>query len=241
MKTLKNKIIAGLSVVALLFAFSFNANAQDADPQNTGPANSGQPQIEIGAKGLLAFSSFRMMTSTGTEVKGVGVLGYGLSAMVGFNFNSHVELQAEVMYSSISRKYSEADVDRQVNLRYVNIPLLFSLNTGKFRAVNLNIVVGPQLGILVGNTVYTSGNTTTDTPIAVLTVRKSDIGLAYGAGLDFGLNRAGTIRVGTGFRGTYGLFNISNRSGTTTTEEYYVLDKVHLQTYSIYAGFSFLF
>jgi len=231
-------------VVALLFSYSIEANAQEdhyRDPQNTNTDNEGAPQIEIGVKGLLAFSSFRMMTSAGTEVKGIGVLGYGLSAMVGFNFNSHIELQAEVMYSSISRKYTEIDVDRRVNLRYVNIPLLFSLNTGKFKVVNLNIVIGPQLGILVGNTVYTSGNTTFDTPIAVLTVRKSDIGLAYGAGLDFGLNRSGTFRVGAGFRGTYGLFNISNNSGTTTTEEYYVLDRVHLQTYSIYAGFSFLF
>jgi len=229
-------------VVALIFANTINANAQDGRSRdNQNADNEDMPKIELGARGMLVFSTFRMMTSSGTEVKGVGVLGAGVSALVGFNFNSHVALQGEVIYNTFSRKYSEGDVARKVNLRYVNIPLLFSLNTGKYNAVNLNIVAGPQLGILVGNTVYTSGSTTSDTPQAILTVRKSDISLAYGAGLDFKLNRAGTFRVGAGFRGTYGLFNISNKSGDITAEEYYVLDRTHVQTYSIYTGFSFLF
>jgi len=186
-------------------------------------------------------SHYYMQTPEGITIKGTGIVGYGFAGLLGFNFNSHVELQAEVIYNSISRDYTETDVNRKVNLRYVNIPFLFSLNSGKFKPVNLNIVVGPQLGIMVGNTVYTSGTVNNDTPVAILTVRKSDLGLAYGAGLDFGLNRSGTFRVGVGFRGVYGLINISNTSSARATTEYYVLDKAHVETYSVYGGLSFLF
>jgi len=245
MKTLKNNIIMCVCAFALLFVYSSSAIAQEEehnrDPQNTNVPNQGIPRIEIGFRGMPVFSSFHMQTSAGQEIKGSPILGYGFEGLVGFNFNRHVEMQAEVIYNSISRDYNELDVNRKVNLRYVNIPFLFSLNSGKFRPVNLNIVAGPQLGIMVGNTVYTSGTTTTDTPVAVLTVRKSDLGFAYGAGLDFGLNRSGTFRVGVGFRGVYGLINISNTSGTTATDQYYVMDRAHVQTYSIYGGFSFLF
>jgi hypothetical protein len=243
MKTLQNKILSCACAVALLFMFSSNAWSQEEehnrDHQNTNTDN--QPRIELGVRVMPVFSSFRMITSDGREVKGVGILGYGIGGMIGYNFNSHVELQAEVIYNSVSRRYTEVDVDRTVNLRYVNIPFLFSFNTGKFKAVNLNIVAGPQLGIMVRNTVYTSGNVMYDTPTAVLSVRKSDIGIAYGAGLDFKLNHAGTLRVGAGFRGVYGLLNISNTSQAKEGTEYYVLDQAHVQTYSIYGGFSFIF
>jgi hypothetical protein len=245
MKTLQNKIIMCACAFALLFSYSSVAWSQEEehyrDPQNTNNANNSQPQIEVGARFMPVFSSFRMTTYDGSRVKGTAVLGYGMSAIIGFNFNSHIGLQTEIIYNSISRKYSEVGVNRKVNLRYVAIPFLLSINSGKFKPVNLNIVVGPQLGIMVGNTVYTSGDVTPETPIAVLTVRKSDIGLAYGAGLDFGLNRSGTFRVGVGFRGVYGLINVSNTSRTRETSEFYVLDKVHVETYSIYGGFSFLF
>lgn len=243
MKTLQNKIITCVCAFALLFVFSSNTYSQEeehtGDRQNTNSENT--PRIELGVRVMPVFSSFRMTTSEGKEVKGVGILGYGIGGLLGYNFNRHLELQAEVIYSSVSRRYTEMDVDRMVNLRYVSIPFLFSFNTGKFSAVNLNIVAGPQLGIMVRNTVYTSGNVMYDTPVAVLSVRKSDIGLAYGAGLDFRLNHAGTLRVGAGFRGVYGLLNISNTGETREGSDYYVLNEVHVQTYSIYGGFSFIF
>ncbi len=238
MKTLQNKIITLTCAFAFLFAFSTEVFSQNGDT----PANSNsEPRIEIGVRVMPVFSSFRMQTYEGNSVKGVGILGYGFGALIGYNFNNHVELQAEVIYNSVSRRYSEGDVARMVNLRYVNIPFLFSLNSGKFSAVNLNLVVGPQLGIMVGNTVYTSGSVTPETPVAVLSVRKSDIGLAYGAGLDFKLNHAGTLRIGAGFRGVYGLLDISKTSQTKVDPEYYVMENAHVQTYSVYGGFSFLF
>lgn len=244
MKTLKQKIIMLVGAFALLFVLPSAYSQEDGhyrDPQNTNAANDSPPQIEVGFRVMPVFSSFKMMTSSGVEVKGASVLGYGIGALLGFNFNSHFELQGEIIYNSISRKYTEFDVERKVNLRYVDIPLLVSINSGKFKLINLNIVFGPQIGFEVGNTIYTSGNITSDTPQAMLTVKKSDISLAYGAGLDFALNRSGTFRVGVGFRGVYGLIDISDNSKTTTTTEFYVLDRENVETYAIYGGFSILF
>jgi hypothetical protein len=242
MKTLKNKIIISLCVAALLVVTSVKVNAQvtDPDPQNTGPEKAGAPKIEVGARFMPVFSSFKMSTSEGTMIKGTAILGYGFGALLGLNFNDHVGIQAEVIYSSIGRKYTEVDVNRRINLRYLNIPVLLSINSGKFKPVNLNLVIGPQLGIMAGSAIYTSGTTTTDTPIALLSVRKSDLSLAYGAGLDFGCNHSGTFRIGVGFRGTYGMVDISH-SGLDDATSYYLLHRTHIQTYSIYTGLSFLF
>lgn len=197
---------------------------------------------EIGFRFMPTFTSFEMNTSSGGTVKGQVKLGYGIGGFLGFNFTRHVGIQAEVIYSSITQEYNENQVNRKINLRYVNIPLLLSLNTGKDKAVNFNVVGGPQLGIGVGSSIVTSGtNDAVVTSEALLSVKKSDLGLAYGAGLDFGLNKTQTMRLGLGFRGVYGLFDISDRSKTSTTNSYYVLDRTHLKTYAGYIGFSVLF
>jgi hypothetical protein len=125
-------------------------------------------------------------------------------------------------------------------LKYINIPLMLSYNTNKMKPVNFYVVACPHIGISVGTELFTSnGNDPNDE--AVLSVKKGDLGFAYGAGLDFGLNAAQTFRVGFGFRGVYGLFDISDNSQSLTTNSYYVLDRTHLKTYSGYAGVSFLF
>jgi Outer membrane protein beta-barrel domain len=158
--------------------------------------------------------------------------------LLGVNLWEHVGIQGEVIYSTISQKYKESNSEREINLKYLNIPVLLSLNTGKTKIVNLNLVAGPQVGISVGSSLSGIG---TDTSNAVLSVKKGDLGLAYGAGLDFGINSERTVRVSLGFRGVFGLFDISDNSQTITTDSYYLLDRTHIQTYAGYAGISFLF
>ena len=237
MKNLKRKFILLLSIFVI--PFSSSLKAQD---NNTDDKKFGNKKGEIGVRFMPTFSSFQMNTSSGGTVQGKVTLGYGVGGFVGFNFTSHVGIQAEVIYSSLTQEYNEQDVKRKINLRYVNIPLLLSLNTGKYKAVNLNVVGGPQLGIGVGSSITTSSNN--DAAVnseALLSVKKSDIGLAYGAGVDFGLNKRYTTRLGLGFRGVYGLFDISDKSKTASTSSYYVLDRTHLKTYAAYIGLSILF
>jgi hypothetical protein len=116
--------------------------------------------------------------------------------------------------------------------------LLLSLNTSKSKAINLGIVGGPQFGFSVGSRLLTSGNNSKG---AILAVRKNDFGIAYGGGLDIGLNPSHTFRLGLGYRGVYGLVDISEDAGTVVNESYYILDRTKLKTDAIYVGFSFLF
>ncbi len=224
MKNLKNQIGSCIGLLALLMIFPFKAGAQ------TG---------EVGGRFMPTVSSFEINSTTGGKVEGEATLGYGFGALFGYNFNENVGMQGEIIYNTNSQKYKEASFERKVTLRYLNIPLLLSLNTGKTKPVNLNAVVGPQIGISVGSKIFTEGGGSSNTP--VLSVKKGDLGFAYGAGVDFGLNADKTFRLGLGFRGVYGLLDVSDNSHTITTDNYYLLDRSHVKTYSGYVGISYLF
>lgn len=196
-------------------------------------------RFELGLRFMPTLSSFEVYTPGDGRVVGDLTFGMGYGGLVGFSISDNFGIQGEVIYSSIAQKYKENDIERRVNLKYLNIPLLLSLNTGKTKAVNLNIVGGPQLGVSVGSRITTSGGDGNN-PEAILSVKKGDLGLAYGAGVDFGLNPSQTIRLGLGFRGVYGLIDISDNSNSTTTNSYYVLERTHVKTYSAYVGISFL-
>jgi len=225
MKNSKFRFIIYTSVSALLFSITLKANAQKA---------------EFGLRFMPTVSAFDMKTSSGGTVSGQATLGYGVGALLGYNFSNHVGIQGEAIYSSITQKYKEQDVERKINLKYVNIPLLLALNTNKTGPVNFNIVAGPQIGISVGSNVFTTGGDGSNSQ-AIIDVKKGDLGLAYGAGADFALNPSGAFRLGIGFRGVYGLFDISDNNNSTTTDSYYVIDRTHIKTYSAYAGLSILF
>jgi hypothetical protein len=226
MKNLKNRIVVTLGVVVLLFTGTIGAKAQASG--------------EIGFRFMPSISSMQFKTSSGSTVGGQATLGYGGGIMLAANFSNYVGIEGDVIYNSISQKYADVDVQRKVNLQYVNIPVLLSLNTGINNQVNLNVVGGPQMGINVGSSITTIGdNGNSSQP--VLEVKKGDVGLAYGAGIDFALNDKRTTRLGLGFRGVYGLIDISDNSSTTSNNSYYLFDRTHITTYSAYIGLSFLF
>jgi len=187
------------------------------------------------------FSSLKLQNASGNTIKGEFVLSYGGGAILGLNFNNNVGLEIECIYNNLSQKYKDQDLERKIHINYLNVPLLLSLNTGRANTVNLNVVAGPQLGVNLGSSVTTSGSEGVDTVQAVLAVKKSDFGFAYGAGLDFGLNKSKTARLDIGFRGVFGLININDKSKSIETNQYYILEKAHIETYSAYIGFLILF
>jgi hypothetical protein len=211
--------------VAVLFIFSNQVTAQK--------------RAEFGIRYMPTISDFKMQNSSGNTVSGEATIGYGVGAFVAFNFSQHIGIQAECIYSSVSQKLNDEAGDQKVNLKYFNIPVLFSLNTGKDKTINLNASAGPQLGINVGSSLTTSNSN--DQSAAVLSVKNSDIGFAYGAGVDFGINKAKTARFGIGFRNVIGLVDISDQSNNSSTDSYYVIDKTNMKTYSAYAGISIQF
>lgn len=235
MKTLK---LCGIAALLL----SLNAlNAQTPGTTMTGTNTTYHPW-EVGLRFMPTFSSFDVRTSSGV-IQSELTLGYGWGGLVGYNFTEHVGLQLEGIYSSMSQKYRDQSLDRVVHLNYMNFPLLFSANTGKGAPVNLNFVVGPQFGFNVGSKLETSG--TPDDGVeqvdAVLAVKAGDVGVAYGAGLEFGFGESRQWHADLGFRGVYGLLDISDRSKTTTTDQYYVLDRAHVRSYAGYIGLTYAF
>jgi opacity protein-like surface antigen len=122
----------------------------------------------------------------------------------------------------------------------VNIPLLLSINTNKTRIINLNIVAGPQLGINVGSNIKKLNGGSSDSLSGIFGVKKNDIGIVYGAGLEFMVNDRRTIRLGLGYRGMFGFTNISNTSQTIDNTSYYILNTANIRSNAIYIGLSFL-
>ncbi len=196
-------------------------------------------RVEFGFRFMPTFSHFNMQTTSGGTVKSEVTLGYGVGGMIAFNFSKHVGIQGELMYNSLSQKYKDENLDRKINVRYFNIPLMISLNTNKTGPINFNLVAGPQLGINAGSSISSSSGNGTDTMTTVIALKKSDFGFAYGAGLEFALNEMHTMRFDIGFRGVYGLMNISKSS--TQNSDTYSIKKANVRTESLYLGFTFLF
>lgn len=198
----------------------------------------GGPSVFFGVRIMPTITSFNFNKINSTTIQTTAKINYGVGALLGIHFTSHVGIQGELIYSRYSQKYRTQEFENEIKLSYINVPVLLSLNTGSSSPVNLNFVVGPQWGFNVGSKLEMAGNAY-DSLQARLAVKKSDFGIAYGAGFDFGLGQL--IRLGIGFRGVYGLVDISDNSTTMTTNEYYILDKTHIKTYSAYAGLTFGF
>ncbi len=224
-KILKSKIILLVTVTVLLLSATFKSKAQ----------------AEFGMRIMPTFSALNLKNSNGIFYKGKATVGIGFAALLGYNFSDNVGVEGDIIFNTMVQKYEDQGVENKINLRYINIPLLIAVNTGKTKMVNLNLVVGPQFGFRVGSTLTTTGNNGNNFPVPVLLVKKNDIGLAYGGGLQFGLNESNTTHLDIGYRGVYGLIDISDNSKTTATNSYYILDRTHTKTNAVYLGVSFLF
>ena len=167
-------------------------------------------------------------------VEAAARLGYGIGGLIGVNLTDHIGIHLEAIYSSLAQRYRVAEYEANIKLKYINFPVMLSLNTGFDNPINLNIAAGPQLGLNIGSDLdVKSGG---DSVNARLAVKKGDLGFAYGAGIDIGL---GSKKLSLGFRGVFGLLNISDRSNTISTNEYFILDRTHIKTYSAYIGLTF--
>lgn len=224
------KIFNTIIICFLFSSISLLSNSNKLFAQN----------VEFGVRLMPVVSSIKMKSESGGSIKGEATLGFGVGALLGFKITDHFGVQVEAIYNSLNQNFKEQDEERKINLRYFNIPMLFSLHTGKSKTVNFNVVAGPQLGISAGSSITTSGNNP-DSGKPVLSVKNGDLGFAYGGGIDFGLDSDKKIRLGIGYRGVMGLIDISDNSNTVITDSYYVLDKTTIKTNSVYVGLSILF
>ena len=169
---------------------------------------------------------------------------YNYGAFFTYNFSTMVGLRTEVLYSTVSQQYQDRMLDRNLNLNYVNIPLLLSFNTGVSDPLNINFVTGPQIGINTGKSMVSTGPTIigeTRMPDGVLAPDKLYLSVVYGLGFDFSLNSRRTTRLGFGYRGSIGVTDAGDNASKLSANEYSILDHSQTRTYSLYSTLSFAF
>lgn len=194
---------------------------------------------EFGIRYMPLFTSLDLHTNNGNSATGHVTMQHGAGAMIGFNFSKNVGLQLEGNYYQASQSIMNQATGQtyNVDMGYLNFPLLLVLNTDKRRAVNLNVHGGPQYGLNVSSNVRTSGSGENQTVSATVSTGNNDFGVAYGAGLEFALNKAHTFRLDLGYRGFYGLVDLNaketNNNNTTT---YNIFVKGSRQANGAYLG-----
>ncbi len=225
-----------ISITALCFSLGVTAQETSA------PSEASEFHlVEFGFRFMPTITQFKMQTYPGGTVAGQATFGYGIGGMIGVNFTNHIGIEADIIYNSLSQKYKDQELERTIKINYINFPLLLSLNTGKSNPVNLNFVVGPQMGYNLGSSISSSGTNGTDTITTIVAVKKGDVGFAYGAGLEFMLNQTRTIRLDLGFRGVYGFLDIQQPIADANTRSFNAINHTNIKTYSGFAGISFLF
>lgn len=196
----------------------------------------------FGVRYMPTISSIKVQNFEGDALSGEFILGHGFGALLGVNLNKHIGVQVEGIYSQLSQKFKDDNLNRTIEINYVTVPVLLSINTNRERILNLNAVIGPQWGYNIGAELKTTGvpngngNST-----AVLAVKQNDFGIAYGAGFDFALNTSKKLRLDIGFRGVMGLVEANNTSETIAPNSYYILQNSGINSYSGYIGLTILF
>jgi hypothetical protein len=245
MKTMK-KIICLVVVVLSTTVFLSTVNASDNDLKEKPVRHdmslgiAGYPDLrmfEMGFHYMPTFYSLNFRTSNGEIVKGSVTMSQGFGGMMAFNISQHIGFQGEVDYYKASQRFKDVDINQDVEIKYLNIPMLLSLNTNKTARVNLNAVLGPQFGINIGSNIHSSGSNGTTT--ATLATKKGDVGAAFGAGLEFALNEAHSVRLDLGYRGFYGFVKMD--ANKTSTDSYNVIIDANRKTNAAYVRLTILF
>ena len=196
---------------------------------------------EFGVRYMPTFSSLRLRTYNGDVVQGDLTMSQGFGIMLAGNFSKNIGIQAEVSYLDVSQKYKDQNLNRQVNVSYLNIPVMLSLNTDKTRMLNLNFVAGPQFGVNLGSSIKTTGNENAGTLNAVVGAKGTDIGAAYGAGLEIALSENHCVRLDLGYRGFYGLVDGKANQSSYNPDTYNVYVRGSRFSHAAYLGLTFCF
>jgi hypothetical protein len=155
--------------------------------------------------------------------------GYAASLNLGYNFTENISALAELQYSLQGQKYdgdqkiggTEYKALRDIDLRYLNIPLFFKYAFGS-GGTKFRFMAGPQVGILLeANQDYTRDGEKVGPPVTNLDgdtfspyagditerFQKNDFSLVLDIGADIHLSDL--FYINAGIRGNYGLTEIN--------------------------------
>lgn len=225
----KKNTIRIISVVFIALFFASSLSAQYNSLRRT----------EFGIRYMPTISSIDLKTYNNDIIKGSVSINHGFGIMVSFNLTKHFGIQGEVNYYQVSQTLRDLDLSNEVNIKYLNVPVLLSINTNKEKRLNFNLVAGPQFGINAGAKIKSTGTVNPENVRAVVALKKGDVGIAYGAGFEFAVNNSHTVRLDFGYRGFYGMVDIN--ASKTADNTYNLVAKASRKTNVIYAGVAFLF
>lgn len=150
------KLYSTMAVAAILFAGT--ATAQ---------------RVNIGIKGGLNVYNIHNSNNVTYDSK----TGVNLGLLGHIHLSKEVAFQPEIVYSMQGAKYSVSNVETQIKLDYINIPLMFQyMFDNGFR-----LQAGPQVGLLVNAKGKTNGISTD----IKQNLKGADFGLGVGAGYVF--------------------------------------------------------
>ncbi|HET7896816.1 MAG TPA: porin family protein [Flavisolibacter sp.] len=149
----------------------------------------------IGLKGGLNLSSW---TNNSNGAGYQNRLGFNAGLYAHIPAAVNLAIQPEVVYSSQGTKYTVSNVEHDLKLNYVNIPVMLQAMVGR----GFYAEAGPQIGFLTG-TADKVGDTETGY-FATSDFKKTDVAVG------FGLGYRGTSGFGIGARYNLGLTNINN-------------------------------
>ena len=224
MKNLKIKFVAFTALTVLMFSSNSAIQAQ-TEAENRG---------QFGIHFMPSFTKIDVRDSKGNVIPGSVSLQPGFGILLGFNISSHFGIQGEINYLSISQKYKDASVDREIKIRYINVPLLLTLNTDKSKQVNMNVVAGPEFGFNTGASINSTGTKGTDTLQAVVVLKKANVGFAYGAGLEFAMNKSRSCFFELGYRGFYSFVDVTTT--VNSDNKYNAVVELPKNRNSVYIG-----
>ena len=125
-------------------------------------------RVEFGARYMPTFSAIDLKAFNDDVIQGSVSVNHGFGIMLGVNLTKNFGIQGEVNYYQVSQSFRDLNLDNEVNIKYLNIPLLLSINTNKERRVNFNVVAGPQFGINAGSNITTTGTGEPDDVKAII-------------------------------------------------------------------------
>ena len=149
--------------------------------------------VNFGVKGGLNIATLR---SNSDDVNYKWKPSFNVGALAHIHVAEHIAIQPELMYSGQGAKYSLLGDDVNINLSYINLPVLFQYMFGD----GFRLQTGPQVGFLLSANSKVSGNST-DINDDLNTIDFSWV---------FGASFVTPSGIGADFRYNLGISNINN-------------------------------
>ena len=168
-------------------------------------------QLSFGIKGGINVSEFDFKSDLTTNPAEIdSKTGYTLGAVLEIGLTENIYLQPEAMFIQKGSELSILNEDNQVNLNYLDIPILLKIKLINANLFNLNLLGGPTFGFALNGETEQNGQT--------VDIRLGDDYKRF----DLGLTGGGGIGINLGSIGVFGdvryLFGVNNIDEVEDTE-----------------------